>query len=89
MKTSTAVLLDALIKHQRTLKLSDQAFATKLGISKALWVMTRRGDTPVGISLLAGVVREFSDMGNEVLAALAEHPAGRRNRKKQRSRPSP
>ena len=81
MKTSTTALLDALIKLQRTLKLTDQAFASKLGISKALWVMTRRGDTPVGISLLAGVVREFSHLRNEVLEALVEHDAGRRRKR--------
>ncbi len=87
MKTSTDALLDALIKQQRTLKLSDHAFASKLGISKALWVMTRRGDTPVGISLLAGVVREFSGLGNEVLGALAEHPAGHRKKKRTKAGP--
>ena len=87
METSTTALLDTLIKLQRTLKLSDQAFASKLGISKALWVMTRRGDTPVGISLLAGVVREFNDLGSEVLAALAAHPSG--HRKKKRTKDSP
>jgi predicted transcriptional regulator len=73
MKTSTIALLDALIKRQRTLNLSDQAFAAKLGVSKSLWVMTRRGDIPVGMSLLAGVVREFGDLRNEVLNALAEY----------------
>lgn len=73
MKASTAVLLDALTKHQRILKLSDRAFAGKLGISKSLWVMTRRGDTPIGMSLLAGVVREFGDLRNEVLAVLADY----------------
>ncbi|HEX8220756.1 MAG TPA: hypothetical protein VF914_16310 [Chloroflexia bacterium] len=82
MKTSTAALLEALIKQQRTLKLSDHAFARKLGISKALWVMTRRGDTPVGISLLAGVVREFSGLNNEVLGALAEHASGHQKKKR-------
>lgn len=82
MKTSTTALLEALIKQQRTLKLSDHAFASKLGISKALWVMTRRGDTPVGISLLAGVVREFSGLNNEVLGALAEHSSGHQKKKR-------
>ena len=81
MGTATTVLLDALVKQQRTLKLSDRAFASKLGISKALWIMTRQGDVPVGISLLAGVVREFSDLRNEVLEALAEHGARHRNKK--------
>lgn len=63
------------------LGLSDRAFAAKLGISKALWVMTRQGDVPVGISVLAGVVREFGDLKNEVLEVLREHRPGRRNKK--------
>ncbi len=81
MKPATTVLLDALIKRQRTLKLSDRAFAGKLGISKALWVMTRQGDTPVGISLLSGVVREFGELREEVLAVLAEHRTQKRKKR--------
>ncbi|MDQ5825064.1 MAG: hypothetical protein M3441_12780 [Chloroflexota bacterium] len=81
MGTATTVLLDALVNQQRTLQLSDRAFANKLGISKALWIMTRQGDVPVGISLLAGVVREFGDLRDEVLDALAEHRAGYHNKK--------
>jgi hypothetical protein len=72
--------LAALVKQQRTLCLSDRAFAGKLGISKALWIMTRQGDVPVGISLLAGVVREFGELRNEVLDVLAEHRAGHHNK---------
>ncbi|MEA2574257.1 MAG: hypothetical protein QOH93_1555 [Chloroflexia bacterium] len=81
MKTSTATLLEALVNRQRTLQLSDRAFARKLGISKALWVMTRQGDIRVGISVLAGVVREFSELSNEVLGVLAEHRAKPRKKK--------
>lgn len=81
MGTATTVLLDALVNQQRTLQLSDRAFARKLGISKSLWIMTRQGDVPVGISLLAGVVREFGDLRNEVLAVLAEHRAGNHAKK--------
>ncbi|HEX8229032.1 MAG TPA: hypothetical protein VF826_06935 [Chloroflexia bacterium] len=81
MGTATTVLLDALVNQQRTLRMSDRAFASKLGISKALWIMTRQGDVPVGISLLAGVVREFGELRNEVLDVLAEHRAGHHNKK--------
>lgn len=82
MKTSTTALLDALIERQRTLQLSDREFAGKLGISKALWVMTRQRDIPIGISVLAGVVREFGELNNEVLGTLAEHRVERRKKKK-------
>ncbi len=82
MKPAATVLLDALVNQQRTLQLSDRAFASKLGISKALWIMTRQGNVPIGISLLSGVVREFGDLRNEVLDALAEHRAGHGNRKR-------
>ena len=86
MKPSTTVLVDALIEQQRTLKLSDEAFARKLGISKSLWIMTRQGDVPVGMSLLAGVVREFGELRNEVIEALADYRLEHWKKKRSKAR---
>jgi predicted transcriptional regulator len=73
MNTAASILIEELVKQQRLLGISDQEFADLLGVSKALWIMTRQGNMPAGMSLLAGVVREFGPLKYKVLAVLAEY----------------
>jgi hypothetical protein len=66
-------LLDKLIEKQLELKLSDQRFADRLGISRQLWTKTRQKQTPLGMSVLRGVLREFPSLTDDVLHTVASY----------------
>lgn len=67
-------LLEKLIEKQKAEGLSDLQFAKRLGVSRQLWAMTRSGDTPLGMRVLSGVVREFPSLTDDVLHAVAQYP---------------
>ncbi len=66
-------LREKLIEKQRELKLSDQRFADRLGISRQLWTKTRKGETTLGMSVLRGVLREFPSLTDDVLHAVESY----------------
>lgn len=66
-------LTDKLIEKQKEMGLSDARFATLLGVSRALWNMTRTGDTPLGMKVLSGVLRVFPSMTDDVLRTMAAY----------------
>lgn len=67
------VLRQLLIERQKKLNLSDAGFAERLGVSRALWQLTRAGKTPIGLSVMKGIVIEFNDLEEHVLNAIYEY----------------
>lgn len=51
--------------------LSNRKFASRLGISHQLWQMTRTGKRGIGLTLLKGIVRAYSEFNRDVLIFLA------------------
>lgn len=65
-------LIKRLTQEQEKLGLSDRAFARKLGVSSALWAMTKTGKSPVGRKLMAATMREFPILANDIVQHLAQ-----------------
>lgn len=68
-------LVNHLVKEQEKLGLSDRAFAKRLGVSSALWAMTKAGKSPVGRKLMASTAREFPLLANEIVQHLSRQVA--------------
>lgn len=60
-------LLQRLISLQDELDLSDRAFAARLGVNHALWNQTRLGKMTLNDTVLAGVLRAFPDLEEQVM----------------------
>lgn len=73
MSTATDNLIASLAGVQQTMGYSDEEFAELLGISRPLWIMTRSGQMPVGMKLLAGTTRRFPGLKEQVLAVIGEY----------------
>ena len=63
-------LLYELMKKQG--EQSDREFAMRLGISRQLWQMTRRGQRRIGESLLLAIPVTFPELQAELLMFLRE-----------------
>lgn len=70
------LLKQKLIEQQRVLGMSDEKFADLLGVSRALWQLTRSKNAVIGISVLKGAAKAFPGFRDEILAALAEYEPG-------------
>ena len=68
--TNPPPLITHLQKLQQEMQASDSKFARLLGVSRPLWSMIRRGQRPVYMALLRGVVRSFPEMDKEVIEFL-------------------
>lgn len=64
-------LLSALINLQDDLKLSNTAFAAKLGINRQLWQMTKSGIRPIHLTILKDVIRNFPQLIPEVIVHMS------------------
>lgn len=66
-------LLDRLKEKQTEDNMSDVAFARRLGISRAMWIETKRGTYPIRFQVLAAAAREFPTLNDAILRYLATH----------------
>ncbi|BAS31200.1 hypothetical protein DEHALATV1_0097 [Dehalococcoides mccartyi] len=64
-------LLSVLINLQYDLKLSNTAFAAKLGINRQLWQMTKSGIRPIHLTILKAVVRNFPQLIPDVIVHMS------------------
>jgi hypothetical protein len=85
MAKQASNLISELVRQQGLLGLNDQAFARELGISRQLWAMCRDGEAEIGLSLLAGVMRKFPGLKDEVLAEVKAY----RQDRHQTAQPAP
>lgn len=72
-----------LIEQQRILDMNDEKFAAHLGVSRALWQLTRTKNGVIGISILKGAARAFPGLRDDVLVALSEYQPGNTVRARQ------
>ncbi len=75
MRTIQQPIVEKLRVQQTMLGMSDRQFAELLGVSRPLWVQTRDGQLPVGLSLLSGAIRAFPGMRDDVLIAVEHYQA--------------
>lgn len=64
-------LLSVLINLQHDLKLSNTAFAAKLGINRQLWQMTKSGIRPIHLTILKAIVRNFPQLIPDVIVHMS------------------
>lgn len=64
------MLINSLIEKQRAEHLSNTQFAQKLGVSRALWDLVRRGRRGLGEKMLKGIVRAYPDLIPQVILHL-------------------
>jgi hypothetical protein len=63
-------LLDVLINLQKDMKLSNTAFAKKLGINRQLWQMTKSGTRPIHLTVLKAIIRNFPHLIPNVIVHM-------------------
>lgn len=63
-------LTEKLIQKQKELKYSDARFAAHLGVSRQLWSFTRTGKLRPNMKVLAGSLRAFPSLTDDVLHVL-------------------
>jgi len=68
----TPAIIKKLSQRQEQLALTDLEFSKRLGISRALWSMTRKGEKRVGQKLITGIMKAFPDLIPDVLKYLQE-----------------
>lgn len=73
-------IVNKLRQQQTVMGMTDELFALHLGISRTLWSLTKDGETPVGMSLLAGVMHAFPGMKDDVAAAVARYRTVKQSR---------
>ena len=66
------MLLVQLVERQKAMGLTDEEFASLLGVSRQLWQMTRTEKQPIGESIVLGVTRQFPDLREAVHIFLQE-----------------
>lgn len=64
------MLIQRLIKRQRSLGLTDVEFARRLGIHQSYWSLIKAGRRRPGRRFLAGVATQFPDLQPECLIFL-------------------
>ena len=57
---------------QAELELDDQAFAARIGVSRAAWSMVRAGKRRMGQKTLGGVMRAFPRLTDDCLTYLRD-----------------
>lgn len=68
-------LVEALRERQAVLGLTTGEFADRLGISRSMWSLTRRGLRRPGHLLLQGVMRQFPELASLCLVYIRDEPA--------------
>lgn len=61
-------LLERLEAIQSALKLSNRAFAAKIGVSHGTWSQTRQHRLRLNDAVLSGVIAAFPELEDEVVA---------------------
>jgi len=70
-KTNSA-LLDKLLQIQKAKDIPDVRFSKLLRISQPMWTQIKAGNRKIGIAALVGIVTNFPELKNDVLAFLLE-----------------
>lgn len=65
-------LIEQLAQRQEERKLSDEAFAARLAISRPYWSLVRAGKRQPGPRFFRGVLREFPEFASECLKHLRD-----------------
>ncbi|MGD8228065.1 MAG: hypothetical protein PVI20_09810 [Desulfobacteraceae bacterium] len=64
------MLIDKLKEKQAVEKLSDEAFARMLGISRQHWQFIKGGQRKIADKVIRGTLKQFPDLTKEVLVFL-------------------
>lgn len=65
------MLIDELIRRQKSLNETDRQFAQRLGLSERSWEYAKN-DRQFGLALLRGVARAFPDLAQLIFGALVD-----------------
>ena len=65
-------LVDRLSAIQDAHKWSDPEMGVRMGVTRVLWQSVKKGDRKFGAKTLRPIIRAFPELGEEVLAYLAE-----------------
>lgn len=77
MENSVAVI-NKLKAKQEELKISDCAFATKLGISRQMWAFIKSGKRKPGQKVLNAVMSTFPELWLEIANFMASEGQGKK-----------
>jgi len=62
MTSPQANLIERLKQEQAQKELTEAQFAQRLGVSRALWFLIKRGERKPSLRLLSAVAREFPEL---------------------------
>ena len=65
-------LVEALIKKQEELKLTESAFSRRVGMSRPMWYMIKNGRRKPGLDILKKIIAEFPEMQLLVYQSMSE-----------------
>lgn len=69
------LLIERLMAHQKTEKLSDTQFAAKIGLSYPSWSALKRGVMTPGYKTIRRVLAAYPDLASDVMEALTVEDA--------------